>query len=120
MNLVGAGRSYVFMKVKQDSNNTWILFSFIIIGVLATAISWQGYISMLPLLATSAVAVASWQNNPKHIRRLMMLAPPLWFAYNAISGSYPGMVIEIIMLASNLVGQYRFDFLKKSEKSMTA
>jgi len=43
------------------------------------------------------------------MRRLGLLSSPPWFTYNFISGSYPGMVIEVLLVTSNLIGQYRFD-----------
>lgn len=109
MNLVGGVRSYSYSKVTPNRSNVWIPILFTAIAILGTLLTWQGYLSILPLLGTTCGAVAFWQNNPKHIRRLAMLASPLWFVYNFISGSYPGMLIEVIMLTSNLVGQYRFD-----------
>jgi hypothetical protein len=109
MNAVGGTRSYIYSKVTPSIKNIWVLLFFTVLAIGATIWTWQGYISILPLLGSSSGAIAYWQSNPKIIRRLAMIAPPLWFTYNAISGSYPGMAIEVIMLTSNIVGQYRFD-----------
>jgi hypothetical protein len=53
--------------------------------------------------------MASGQLNTKNIRRVALLAPPLWFSYNFLTHSYPGMFIEIFVICSNIIGQYRFD-----------
>lgn len=76
---------------------------------VSTYITWQGPISLLPLLASTIGGIALWHKDPKSIRRWALIVPPLWFTYNVIVGSYPGMIIEIIMFTSNLVGEYRFD-----------
>ncbi|HZL08344.1 MAG TPA: YgjV family protein [Candidatus Dormibacteraeota bacterium] len=114
MNLSGAVRSYVYYKVKPSAKNTWIMFAFLAITLAATALTWQGYISLLPMVGTVSGVVAYWQRKPKLIRRLGLISPPAWFVYNAVSGSYAGMFIEVINLSSNLIGQYRFDLPKGS------
>jgi len=48
------------------------------------------------------------------IRRFALISPPLWFMYNVILGSYPGMIAEAVMFVSNMVGIYRFDILKQT------
>jgi hypothetical protein len=114
MNLIGAGRCYVFYKVTPNKHNEWILWAFLGLSAAATIATWQGPISLLALAGSVCSGIASWKKEPRTIRRFALSAPPLWFTYNAISGSYPGMFIEIAILASNLVGQRRFDFKHKS------
>ncbi|MEK7070605.1 MAG: YgjV family protein, partial [Patescibacteria group bacterium] len=60
--------------------------------------------------------IAFWQSNPRYIRLIGLISPPLWFTYNYISGSYAGMFAEIILLSSNLIGIYRFDIKFKFSK----
>lgn len=110
MNIIGAVRCYVFYHVKPGRGNVWILATFVSVAAVATAFTWQGPLSLLAMLGSMLGATAFWQTNPKIIRRIILFVPPLWFSYNTISGSYPGMFIEVVMFFSNLVGQYRFDF----------
>lgn len=56
---------------------------------------------------------SDWPTRPKTIRRLALTVPPFWFSYNAITGSFAGMFVELILLFSNLIGQYRFDISPK-------
>lgn len=109
MNLIGAARSYVFMKVKPRKRNRWILFSFLVAAVLATAATWHGPISLLALLGTMCSAVSSWQRSPRLIRRFALATPFPWFAYAVLTGSMAGMVIETMSLTSNLIGRHRHD-----------
>ena len=67
-------------------------------------------ISLLPFIGTASGAIAFWQKKTKYIRRLALVSSPPWFTYNVIVGSYPGMVAEALLMSSNFIGQYRFDF----------
>jgi hypothetical protein len=109
INLVGVGRNYVYFRIEQKQKLMWILLLFIGLFTLSTVLTWQGIISLLPLGGSIAGTIAFWQSKTKNIRRLGIIAPPLWFTYNTISGSYPGMLVEVFMLISNFVGMYRFD-----------
>ena len=110
MNLIDTGRSFAFYKNKPTKRNRWLLWFFISLVTLATVLTWQGIISLLPLSGSVVGSIAYWQKKPKYIRRLGFMSSPPWLVYNVISGSYPGIAVEILKMISNLVGQYRFDF----------
>ena len=109
LNLIGIARSYTFVKVTPSRNNIWVLVLFIIIASVATVAFWQGQIGVLALVGNTASGIAFWQKKPKSIRRWALISPPLWFAYNALSRSYPGMFIEVMNVLSAVTGIYRFD-----------
>jgi hypothetical protein len=113
MNFIGGVRAAIYYKYPPTKARKWIFVLFMFSSCLATYYFWEGFISLLALGGTLSYGIAYWQTNPKYIRRYLLLSFPLWFAYNFIVGSYPGMLIELILLASNLIGQYRFDYLKK-------
>jgi len=117
MNLLGAGRNIVF--IKSNNRTKWLPAGFIVLFVIATIITWQGPLSLLPLGGMIGGTLAFWQTNTSRIRRLALMSPPLWFTYNFISGSYPGMLIEVIMLSSNLIGTWRFDLRPAKHISKT-
>jgi len=107
MNLLGAGRNIIF--IKSANRTKWLPALFVLLFIIATIMTWQGPLSLLALGGMVSGTLAFWQTNTKRIRRIALLSPPLWFTYNFISGSYPGMLIEFIMLISNLIGTWRFD-----------
>lgn len=113
MNLIGGIRALVYYKYPPSKSRRWMFVLFIFIACVATFYFWEGPISLLALAGTISYGVAYWQTNPTYIRRYLLISFPLWFTYNFIVGSYPGMVIELVLLLSNLVGQYKFDYLKK-------
>jgi len=110
MNLLAAGRFYVYYRVKPSKQNHWISWLFVGLTALAAALTWQGMISLLPFIGTTSMVIAFWQTNPKYIRRLALASSPPWIIYGAIVGSYPVIVAEALLMSSNFIGQYRFDF----------
>lgn len=113
MNLIGAARSFVFMRIRPSKRRTWILWMFLGLAGVATLITWHGPISLLALTGTICSALSSWQRSARMVRRFAVATPFPWFLYSAASGSYPGMAIELLTLVSNLYGQYRHDMRRK-------
>ena len=115
MNLLGAARSYTFLNLGKNRDIRF-LFAFIMLFALATFVSWQGTKSLLPLTGMIFGTVAFWQTKPSKTRLIALLASPPWFIYSAITGSYPGMLVELIVFSSNLTGIYRLDLPKLSKR----
>ena len=115
MNVAGVARNFSFDKLKK-SRHSWVLpILFITIFFIAAILTWQGPRSLLPAIASIGGTLAVWQQNPRMIRLLSLLSPPLWLTYNVLSGSYPGILSEIFLLTSTIVGIYRFDILKQKQ-----
>lgn len=103
---------FAFSKVEPSRSTVWVLYFFIGLAVTGTIFTWQGPISLLPLIGNTASGIAFWQKKTKLIRRWSLLPPPFWFTYNALSGSIPGIFIELVDMMSLLIGTYRFDIRK--------
>ncbi|HEX5743837.1 MAG TPA: YgjV family protein [Candidatus Saccharimonadales bacterium] len=110
VNLMAAGRFIVYFRVRPSKRNRWIMWSFIGLTALVTAFTWAGIVSLLPFLGTASGVIAFWQKNTKYIRRLALTSSPPWIIYAFAVGSYPGIITESLLMGSNLIGQYRFDF----------
>ena len=115
MNLIGGLRSLTFLKLSKKRD--WrIPLIFIGLYMVATFVFWQGTKSLLPLLGMTFGTIAFWQIKPARTRRLTLLASPPWLIYSVISGSYPGVLVEMLVLSSNVVGIYRLDLPRKRVK----
>ena len=110
VNLMAAGRFVVYSGVRPSRKNRWIMWSFLGLTAMVTAITWEGFISLLPFLGTASGVIAFWQKDTKLIRRLALTSSPPWIVYAFLVGSYPGIVTESLLMGSNLIGQARFDF----------
>lgn len=114
MNAVAALRTIIFSQKGSKSwaeNGYWVLF-FIALFWLAGFLAWEGNRSWLLVIASTFESYALWKNKTKHIRFLMIMPRPFFFSYNLIVGSYAGMLAEIIMLISIIIGIIRFDIIR--------
>ncbi|MFH1243316.1 MAG: YgjV family protein [Pseudomonadota bacterium] len=116
MNAVSASRTYVFNQrdVRNWANNRIWFYLFLALFWIAGIIVWEGYYSLFPILAMTAETIGLWMKETKQIRLLNLIPRPLWFFYNFIVGSYAGMVTEVFVFCSIVIGIFRFDLSKSS------
>ena len=122
MNLLNVFRSYIFANREDKSwaKHDWWLYVFLLLVVVLGIFSWDGYYSALALFALAVQTFAFWSKNTNVIRLISLIVPPCWFTYNLIVGSIPGMVTEVMILTSLLVGIYRFDIKKQPAKKRSS
>ncbi|OGG20175.1 hypothetical protein A3D03_00500 [Candidatus Gottesmanbacteria bacterium RIFCSPHIGHO2_02_FULL_40_13] len=118
MNGVAAFRTYIFnqRETKIWSNNPFWLYLFVVLFWVFGIVTWSGYYSILPILAMTIDSFAVWNKKTQYIRRLMLIPRPLWFIYNYTVVSYAGMITEIFVLFSILIGIIRFDLVTTMKK----
>lgn len=112
INLVNALRNYSFYKLSKKSTNWTLPIFFIVLFVIAGLVSWQGPISLLPIIGAISGTIAFWQRDPRWIRVFSLFVAPTWFLYAMMIGSYPMMISEVIMFSSDVIGLFRYDYLK--------
>lgn len=111
MNVIAILRGCVFYFKPKYGWAQWFgwVYMFIALLILATAATWAGYLSLLPLIGMSIETIGLWQNHPKHIRWYMLACRPFWFTYAILIGSYAGMTADILTSISLIIGMVRFD-----------
>lgn len=113
VNIVGVVRTFSFLlrgKKKWMEKNT-IMYVFIGLFFLAGALSWKGWLSLLPVMAMTIETVGLWKKNPRLIRSIVIIPRPLWITYNTIHHSYAGVLTELFVVGSLITGIVRFDIL---------
>jgi len=116
MNLLGAFRSLVYSNrdKKWSSSIAWpIVFSiaFLISGIM----TWDNVFSVFPLIAMLMSSVVLWIEQPKINRMLSLPTSGCWLIYNIKTLSYPGIITEIFVLSSIVIGIIRLDIKKKNK-----
>lgn len=116
MNLLGAFRSLVYSNrgKKWASSVVWpTVFSigFLISGIL----TWDNVFSVFPLIAMLMSSVVLWIEQPKINRMLSLPTSACWLIYNIKTLSYPGIITEIFVLSSIVIGIIRLDIKKKTK-----
>ena len=118
--LLGAwtgGLSYIINTVRSFclGSDRDFLKSRTMCGILCTmqlaalALTWSGWISLLPVAANIASTLGGYTYNAKKIRLAGMLVnSPLWIVYNIIVGSWAGILDEVVSEASMVISILRY------------
>lgn len=117
MNLLGAFRSLIYSSrgKKWASTILWpIVFSiaFLISGIL----TWDNSFSVFPLIAMLMSSVVLWIEQPRINRILSLPTSTCWLIYNIKTVSIPGIITEVFVLSSIVIGIIRLDIKKKDKK----
>lgn len=109
MSLIVVGRNFVFENKLTWARNTIWLYLFMFFSVLALLFSWQGFISVFPVLGVIIGTYAVWKNNPKDMRSYMLLTAVIWIPYTIVVHSYSGLISQVVMAVAILIGKARLD-----------
>ena len=115
MNIVGMIRTFSFLlrgKKKWMDKNT-LMYVFIGLFCIAGALSWKGWLSLLPIMAMNIETIGLWNKNPRLIRYSVIIPRPLWIIYSTIHRSYAGVMTELFVITSLLTAIVRFDILPR-------
>ncbi len=114
INLMSALRSVIYAQTdkKWATHPAWSIV-FIIIPIIIGICSWEGFKSLFPVLAAICFTISFRMKTSKMVRLVSFPASPLWIIYNVINKSYPGILTELYVMTSIIVGMIRFDISKK-------
>lgn len=112
LNAISAVRAFLFNRYHEETRPVWPLFAVLLLFIGVTIISWQGPISVIPLVAMLVSTVGFWQRNEQSMRRSSLVASPLWLTYNIASFSLAGIATEVLLFTSALIGLWRFRKVK--------
>lgn len=82
----------------------------------ALALTWSGWISILPVAANIAATIGGYTHNPRKIRVTgMFINSPLWIVYDILVGSWAGILDEVVSEASMIISIVRFGWKNLKE-----
>ena len=80
-----------------------------IMQLAALALTWSGWISILPVAANIAATLGGYTHNPQKIRIAgMCINSPLWIVYDVCVGSWAGLLDEAVTEGSMILSIVRF------------
>jgi len=94
------------------TTNKKFIYVFILINTIILFLTYNSPYDLIVYAGIAVVIVASFQEDTKWLRRLMMVGTSTLIIYNAIIFSPMGVVVEGSFLISNLVGYYRHHIRK--------
>lgn len=119
INAIATVRTIIFYKTQKNDenvNNNTSFYIFLVILGISGYFTYNGIYSLLPIICSLITIIVTWFGKASVIRCSWIFLAPLWFIYDYVVGSMPGMVSDILMLVSAVVGVIRYD-LKKSVES---
>jgi hypothetical protein len=111
------GIVFYFFKKRNLNPNKIVLIIFEIAIIFGTIFTWNGILSLLPLIGMTANLYGQWQNNMKIVRICAVISAVLWSVYAFYTGVYTAMLTEIFKMASGLIGLWRFRKGNEIQKS---
>jgi predicted membrane protein len=89
---------------------------FIVIFIAAGILTWDGPISLIPMLTPGLVTLSYSMGNTRFIRICATISSIVWLIYNVTTLSIGGALTEIFCLVSLCIAFWRFDIRKQSEQ----
>lgn len=101
---------YALLNIKMPK---WILFVFIALVLLFGIITYDGLISLLPIIITVLYTYAFWQNNLNVARIIYIVAAIIWIYYNYEVGAYVGIIGNALEITTELISLIKYRGGKK-------
>lgn len=102
---IGATRAYAFKK----TNKKYVLYFYLILYFISSILTWNGLISIIPLLAALLYTIVVWDKKEKNIRFYSILVFLLWFTYDILVKAYVNGITDIILVISNILAIKKLD-----------
>ena len=116
LNIVCLIRNLVFaFRDKKIFSSRLVPVAFAIIIAVIGLFSWEGWHSLILIVALAANTLCLSFKDAQNIRRSILVTSPLVVVYNIIVSSYGGVVYESTAIVSSAVGLIRAARNKKAE-----
>lgn len=100
---------------KRDKNVTKdyiILIILYMISIISAIFTYNGFLSMISVIATMLYTYSVWQKNTKIYKALGIPIGIMWVIYNIYIFSIFGIILEVVLAISSIIG-----FIKENKKS---
>lgn len=94
------------------STSSRLKYFFCSASIFATIITYSGLVSILSCFGSIFQTVAAFNKDDKRLRELMIIGTSFWLIHNYLVGSPTAVIMEVMFIASNLIGYYRY-YLRK-------
>lgn len=112
MTIISIFRNTIFMvygekKEVSKKTNILILLGIYALMIMVSIFTFNGFLSLMSVLATMLATYALWQKNTKLYKILGIPISLLWIIYNIYIKSIFGIVLECILMTSAIIGFIR-------------
>ena len=109
--LINVLRCVVMYFYNDKSWARWKIWPVVLVAayVANTVLTWDTWLSLLPLIGTLACTYGCWSRNPRTIRMAnLLLGSPTWLVYDIVQGSVSASIMESLTIISILVSLVRY------------
>lgn len=117
VNIARAGLCYYNDRAWARSK-AW-LFGLIACYIASSALTWAGWVSVLPCVSMTLTTVALWTHDMRKTRALFLFNSPPLAVYNFLIGSWTCFAVELCALVSFIIAVWRFDLRPRLRKNCT-
>ena len=114
LDLISGGRNFLFYKlVEKNKSTTPVILLFSAFMIVLGAVTWTGWLSLLPVCAKVISTVSCGMRNEKLLRFITLPSCVLCIIYNITVGGWEAMVSDTLSLISILIAIWKFDIRGK-------
>ncbi|MGD9900938.1 MAG: YgjV family protein [Spirochaetales bacterium] len=117
---VGLLRKFWFFKNsrKHHKNKITSLVFFLALEIVVAAFTWEGLITVLPILGIWLGTYAIWQDDPYILRYFSFLGALSFAIYGILNSTVMNTLSEVFEMVSVVVSLIRFHYEGKKQKSL--
>lgn len=102
-------RSFCLGSKNDFLKSKWVCYIICISQVATLIFTWNGWWSILPVVANIAATIGGYTYNARKIRMVgMLINSPLWIVYDIVVGSWSGILDEIVSEVSMIISIIRY------------
>jgi len=124
MVIVASVRNIIFMidekkngkSEKITKKDIVILIILYIISIIFAVLTYEGFLSLMSVFATMLYTYSVWQKNTSIYKILGIPVGIIWIVYNVYIVSVFGIILEVLLLFSAIIGLIRERKTKKEIK----
>ena len=102
--------------VKRGRSTTPVIIGFGLFVVITGIVTFDGWLSLLPIAAKLLTTISYGMKNEKLLRFITLPSCIMWSIYNLQVGSLGGALGDTLTLVSLLIGIYKFDIKKEKAR----
>ena len=107
--MINCLRSFCLSSEWEFGKSNAVCAALCLMQLAALWLTWDGWISLLPVIANIASTVGGYTRNPKKVRIAgIFVNSPLCIIYDIIVGSWAGILDEVIGEASMIISVVRY------------
>lgn len=110
MNITSALRcgTFYMYESKKEEIPRYLLIIFILIILICGFLTYNGFLSLIPIIITIFYTYSAWKKNTNWIRYVFIFAALVWIYYNLSTGAYISVVGNILEIISGVISLVRF------------